>query len=602
MPSIGQAGLHTQLSAWAAQNKGQTDVGALSVKDLQAASKALEVPLTDVIASVEAQVSAAAAQAAEAGASFSAFTGKGKGAGVGHGGSRMDASAAMARFHTCEDGADLNTKGAYAGKYDAGQYDAGKYDAGKGGKTAGGADSDVAMGAFDISFGSKADAKWADVHVGKGFDGYYGGSDDIDLFFAKGFSIEDAAHAKAFFGLNDLGDAKAFIGNKVAIGAQETLEKAGISPSPYDAHEMKAAFENSAYNDSHARQALVRLPFLDSLDEARAYIGLKVVNDRTDVLKDAGIDVGGMSTFWNSGYSFADAEAVLDAFPSLGTLAEAKAYIGDKIANDAEFVLKELGITQMPWDGHEQLEAFHSANYTIDDAAAALAAFDFLHTMDDAKGYIGLKVINDTESILKNEGITRDRFDSHDEHGAFWRSSYTMSDAERAADAFDFLTDTYDAKGYIGLKVLNGSEGILADVGIMPGHHDDMMDDMHAFAASPYTEADARKAVMAFTFLDSVQDAKAYIGLKINNGYEAMLEGAGITKSPTDAHECLAAYRAAEYTRDDVQTLMKQPFIHTPAQAREYLGLKVLQGTEHVLRDFGVTPAAARYGKYGFAK
>jgi hypothetical protein len=221
------------------------------------------------------------------------------------------------------------------------------------------------------------------------------------------------------------------------------------------------------------------------------YIGLKVANGTESIMREQGITPGNFdrhelaSLFAKSGYSVDDAEAAMNAFDFLDSVDDAKRYIGLKVENNYEEMLAEVGITPQPWDAHEEKAAFNRSGYTEVDARMALTLFDFLDSVDDAKGYIGLKVINGTEDILKDVGITRGRWDSHDEQAAFARSGYTSDDVQKAMRGWDFLDSPQDAREYIGLKVLNGSEFLLREVGIEPSYD--------AFGGKPFDAGDYGK-------------------------------------------------------------------------------------------------------------
>jgi hypothetical protein len=130
--------------------------------------------------------------------------------------------------------------------------------------------------------------------------------------------------------------------------------------------------------------------------------------------------------------------------------------------------------------------------------------------------------------------VTRDLWDRQDCLTAFAKSGYTTADAKEAMRQFDFLRGgtVQDAKEYIGLKIRNKYESMLSEVGITRLPYDDH--EMIPLAKKKgYTEADAKKAIEAFDFLkgSSVREAMGYIGLKVANNYEEMLRDAGITPS-----------------------------------------------------------------------
>jgi hypothetical protein len=144
---------------------------------------------------------------------------------------------------------------------------------------------------------------------------------------------------------------------------------------------------------------------------------------------------------------------------------------------------------------------------------------------------------------------------------------------------------------------------MLRDAGITP-HNFDKHECMNAFKNSGYTDVDARMAMTTFNFLDSVQDAKEYMGLKIVNGTEDILQNVGITTGQWDSHELANAYASSGYNRDDCKDLMKgADFISSMREAREYIGMKIVNGTEYLLPEWGVGDQSsidydAKYGDW----
>lgn len=187
-----------------------------------------------------------------------------------------------------------------------------------------------------------------------------------------------------------------------------------------------------------------------------------------DTLAGAGSDDADIARFLRSSYSYEDAERAVEAFDFLQTVPEAKAYIGMKIANGTESILDEVGITPHPFDAHEELAAFTSSKYSVADAKRALAAFDFLSDIEDAKRYIGLKIINGAEDILSEVGITSKPWDSHELLDLYHASNYTTADADKLARNADFISNRREAKEYIGLKIANGAEDLLSNWGVEP--------------------------------------------------------------------------------------------------------------------------------------
>ena len=159
--------------------------------------------------------------------------------------------------------------------------------------------------------------------------------------------------------------------------------------------------------------------------------------------------------------------------------------------------------------GDSEFDSYFFSNYSTDDAVALMNHLDFGGNLLEAKQYIGSKIQQGNEDILSDFGITPAPFDNHECKTAFDDSGYTMRDARRAVATFPFLHDVAQAKEYLGLKIINGNENILKDVGIASlGNLKDL------FARAGYTLEDAEAAVEAFSFLNSVHEAKEYIGLR----------------------------------------------------------------------------------------
>lgn len=257
----------------------------------------------------------------------------------------------------------------------------------------------------------------------------------LKAFKKSNFSAADAKAAKKAFDFlqrDSLDEVKAYIGLKVINHGESMLQEQGITTGVWDNHECRQAFENSKYTNEDAKTALENWDFLSDLNDAKEYIGMKIVNGTEDLLKEIGIElpfngtqlsnVSGrrnsapadcsdeskeMLAFKRSGYSAADAKAAKQAFDFLRTksLDHAKQYIGLKIMNGCERMLAESGITPTPWDKHELKAAFTNSKYTDADAQTALEKWDFLKNLGDAKEYIGLKIVNNGEELLSEIGI-----------------------------------------------------------------------------------------------------------------------------------------------------------------------------------------------------
>ena len=180
--------------------------------------------------------------------------------------------------------------------------------------------------------------------------------------------------------------------------------------------------------------------------------------------------------------------------------------------------------------------AFWHSPYTNADAKAAQKAFG-LKNLDAAKEFIGRAVITRNERPLEQAGISRARYDNHDCVVAFKRSPYSEADAKEAVKKLPFLKNVAEAREYIGLKVVNKNESILEEVGISRSQFD-RHDMMAAFKRSGYSAADVAQAKKKFDFLKdaSTNEVKEYMGLKVLNDYTEMMTEKGITAG-RDRHE-----------------------------------------------------------------
>ena len=195
-------------------------------------------------------------------------------------------------------------------------------------------------------------------------------------------------------------------------------------------------------------------------------------------VKPAGTEIGGASidsksartAFWHSPYTNADAKAAQKAF-KLPNLDAAKEMIGRAVITRNEGPLEQKGITRARYDNHDCTVAFARSPYTDADAKQALKKLPFLKNLAEAKEYIGLKVVNHTEDILGEVGVTRSKFDPQDMMAAFKRSGYSAKDVEQAKKKFDFLktASTDEVKQYMGLKVLNDYTSMMTEAGITAG-------------------------------------------------------------------------------------------------------------------------------------
>lgn len=195
-------------------------------------------------------------------------------------------------------------------------------------------------------------------------------------------------------------------------------------------------------------------------------------------VKPATGQVGGASidsktartAFWHSPYTNADAKTAQKAF-GLKNLDAAKEFIGRAVITRNEGPLEQKGISRARYDNHDCTVAFARSPYTDADARQALSKMPFLKNVAEAKEYIGLKIVNKTEDILGEVGVTRSKFDSHDMMAAFKRSGYSAADVDQAKKKFDFLkgATTQEVKEYMGLKVLNDYTSMMTEKGITAG-------------------------------------------------------------------------------------------------------------------------------------
>lgn len=176
------------------------------------------------------------------------------------------------------------------------------------------------------------------------------------------------------------------------------------------------------------------------------------------------------TAFWHSPYTNADAKAAQKAF-GLPNLNAAKEFIGRAVITRNEGPLEQKGISRARYDNHDCTVAFSRSPYTDADARQALSKMPFLKNVAEAKEYIGLKIVNKTEDILQEVGVTRSKFDSHDMMAAFKRSGYSAADVDQAKKKFDFLkgATTQEVKEYMGLKVLNDYTSMMTEAGITAG-------------------------------------------------------------------------------------------------------------------------------------
>lgn len=172
-------------------------------------------------------------------------------------------------------------------------------------------------------------------------------------FWHSPYTTADAKAAQKAFGLPNLDAAKEFIGKAVLTRNEGPLEQKGISRERYDNHDCTVAFQRSQYSDADAKQALKKLPFLKNLAEAREYVGLKVVNKNEGILTEVGVTTSKfdshemMAAFKRGGYSAKDVDQAKKKFDFLkgASTQEVKEYMGLKVLNDYTSMMTEAGIT-----------------------------------------------------------------------------------------------------------------------------------------------------------------------------------------------------------------------------------------------------------------
>lgn len=313
------------------------------------------------------------------------------------------------------------------------------------------------------------------------------------------------------------------------------------------------------------------------------------------------------TAFDDSNYTLLDAKAAQKTFGAKD-LEGGKRAIGERVLAGRTGELDAAGIRPGDWDSHELKDAFSRSSYSTDDAKAALKAFNFLSNIDDAREYIGLKIKNGAagEQILSDVGITPNNFDRHDCLGAFSRSAYSEADVAAAQKAFSFLqgSSAEDVREYIGLKIVNNYEVMLADVGIVPGSDKPVHVDLSpagqyaAFRRSGYSDADADAARAAWGFLkgSSDREVKEYIGLKVLNGPEMeqqFLGSVGITRQNWDDHDLMAAFNRSGYGSEAVSAArIEFDFLRNDSdvEIQKYIGLKVVNNNTQMLTDVGILP------------
>lgn len=173
---------------------------------------------------------------------------------------------------------------------------------------------------------------------------------------------------------------------------------------------------------------------------------------------------------------------------------------------------------------------------------------------------------------------------------AFRHSTYSVADAKAAKQAFKLKTNA-EGEAFIGRAILTKTESTLEAKGITPANWD-RQDCLYAFVRSPYTKDDVAQALSKWDFLKTPKQAREYIGLKINNKAEFLLEEIGITTSKYDAHEQFGAFKRAGFTQADVEKAKKGwDFLYgvDDRGVKEYLGLKVMNNNTAMLKEVGIT-------------
>ena len=83
--------------------------------------------------------------------------------------------------------------------------------------------------------------------------------------------------------------------------------------------------------------------------------------------------------------------------------------------------------------------------------------------------------------------------------------------------------------------------------------------------------------------IPSIDAAKELIGRAVITRNEGPLALNGITRARYDNHDCTVAFQRSPYSEADAkQALKKMPFLKNLAEAKEYIGLKIVNKTEDI--------------------
>ncbi|MEZ5448009.1 MAG: hypothetical protein R3E95_05840 [Thiolinea sp.] len=182
---------------------------------------------------------------------------------------------------------------------------------------------------------------------------------------------------------------------------------------------------------------------------------------------------------------------------------------------------------KIDWDA-KALDAFFNSPYTYEDAEHLARLWNQPGGAYAGKKLIGAKLLNGNQALLDKllkGGPAPDEVKWEEKWlDAFFDSPYSYEDAELLAQLWS-LPSTYEGKKLIGAKILNGLEYLLPE----KIRHDKIHDEppqpdakaFDAFFSSPYTYEDAELLAQLWNL--SVVDAKETIGIKVIHGIEDAL-------------------------------------------------------------------------------
>jgi len=237
-----------------------------------------------------------------------------------------------------------------------------------------------------------------------------------------------------------------------------------------------------------------------------------------------------LKAFRQSHYSMSDARATQQAF-EIDTLEDAKRFIGLEVLTGREAILEERGITPIKNEPREELEAFTSSKYTDDNANQVRDQSDGKLTMDEGRQIIGQYILafgQDSERVIREQlGIVPWAANDSADMAAFRASGYSVEDAKLCRDYLsngNQQVTLEKAEEWIGSQLRSNVNDTLDDLGVTTSNIDPH-ELMAAFRDSKYDDNDA-KAVRKWLGGDDeapLDEAYQYIGLQIINRTEENL-------------------------------------------------------------------------------